>query len=215
MIDMSTIDFEKGGGLVPAIVQDAATRQVLMLGYMNRDAVERTLESGQVTFFSRSKGRLWRKGETSGNTLDLVSLCPDCDRDTILVEARPAGPVCHTGTVSCFGKADAPGLGFLGRLSDVIVSRRDADPDNSYVAGLLAKGLPRMAQKVGEEGVETALAAVSGDAVEVTSEAADLVFHLLVLLEGKGIAFEQVVDALRARHSAAVSPPRTSSEGRD
>ncbi|MEE2566736.1 bifunctional phosphoribosyl-AMP cyclohydrolase/phosphoribosyl-ATP diphosphatase HisIE [Hyphobacterium marinum] len=215
MTDAPDIDFDKGEGLVPAIVQDAATRQVLMLGYMNRDAFTRTLETGQVTFFSRSKNRLWTKGETSGNTLSLVSIRSDCDRDTLLVEARPAGPACHTGSVSCFDDGDAPGLGFLARLSDVIASRRDTDPSGSYVAKLLAAGPQRMAQKVGEEGVETALAAVSGDIADLTGEAADLVFHLLVLLEGKGVGFDTVIAELRRRHAEAVSPPQKSSEGRD
>lgn len=215
MIDPDSIDFEKGGGLVPAIVQDAETRQVLMLGYMNKAAVAQTLKTGLVTFFSRAKQRLWTKGETSGNTLGLVSVRADCDGDTLLVEARPAGPACHTGTISCFDDGDAPGLGFLARLSGVIASRREADPSESYVSKLLVTGPQRMAQKVGEEGVETALAGASGDAAALTEEAADLVFHLLVLLEGRNVAFADVVETLRARNSQAASRPQTSSVGQD
>lgn len=203
MMDLDAIDFAKGDGLVPAIVQDASTRQVLMLAYMDRAAVEQTLKSGLVTFFSRSKDRLWTKGETSGNTLSLVSIRSDCDGDTLLVEATPAGPACHTGTVSCFDDGDAPGLGFLARLGAVIASRRDVDPADSYVASLLAKGPLKAAQKVGEEGVETALAGAAENDEALTGEAADLLFHLMVLLESRGLTFAGVVETLRARHANA------------
>jgi phosphoribosyl-AMP cyclohydrolase / phosphoribosyl-ATP pyrophosphohydrolase len=200
MINPDDIDFAKGEGLVPAIVQDAETSQVLMLGYMNRSAVEVTLEENSVTFYSRSKKRLWRKGETSGNTLALVSIHIDCDRDTLLVKALPAGPVCHTGTPTCFGD-DAPASpGFLNTLERVIDERRSADPEASYVARLNASGLNTLAQKVGEEGVETALAGVVEGDEALRGEAADLVFHLMMLLRARGLSLADVVSTLEARH---------------
>ena len=174
---VSKIDFEKGGGLVPAIVQDADTLQVLMLGYMNADAVAKTQDTQLVTFYSRSRDTLWTKGETSGNSLTLVSLDIDCDKDTILVKARPAGPTCHEGTVSCFGDEGASGVGFLAYLESLIEDRKGADADSSYTAKLLQGPLRRAAQKVGEEGVETALAAVAEPEDTRTSEAADLIYH--------------------------------------
>ena len=201
MIDPDNVDFAKGDGLVPAIVQDADTRQVLMLGYMNRDALAQTVSTKRVTFFSRSKNRLWTKGETSGNTLSLVSIRADCDDDTLLVQARPAGPACHKGSVSCFDDGDAPGLGFLARLVSVIASRRDSDPDKSYVASLLAKGPLKTAQKVGEEGVETALAGAAQDDAALREESADLLFHLIVLLESRNVALSDVIETLRGRHA--------------
>ncbi len=201
MIDPDNVDFAKGDGLVPAIVQDADTRQVLMLGYMNRDALAQTVSTKRVTFFSRSKNRLWTKGETSGNTLSLVSIRADCDDDTLLVQARPAGPACHKGSVSCFDDGDAPGLGFLARLISVIASRRDSDPDKSYVASLLAKGPLKTAQKVGEEGVETALAGAAQDDAALREESADLLFHLIVLLESRNVALSDVIETLRGRHA--------------
>lgn len=200
MIDPDNVDFAKGDGLVPAIVQDADTRQVLMLGYMNRDALAQTVSTKRVTFFSRSKNRLWAKGETSGNTLSMVSIRADCDDDTLLVQARPAGPACHKGSVSCFDDGDAPGLGFLARLVSVIASRRDSDPDKSYVASLLAKGPLKTAQKVGEEGVETALAGAAQDDAALREESADLLFHLIVLLESRNVALSDVIETLRGRH---------------
>jgi len=200
VIDPDNVDFAKGDGLVPAIVQDADTRQVLMLGYMNRDALAQTVSTKRVTFFSRSKNRLWTKGETSGNTLSMVSIRADCDDDTLLVQARPAGPACHKGSVSCFDDGDAPGLGFLARLVSVIASRRDSDPDKSYVASLLAKGPLKTAQKVGEEGVETALAGAAQDDAALTEESADLLFHLIVLLESRNVALSDVIETLRGRH---------------
>lgn len=205
MIDISAIDFAKSGGLVPAIVQHARTRQVLMLGYMNEDAVRQTIDTGLVTFFSRSKDRIWVKGETSGNTLRLKAIRLDCDRDTLLVAAVPAGPVCHLGTPGCFDDGEAPGVGFLAALSDVVRSRRNADPKESYVARLLASGPLKAAQKVGEEGVEVALAAAAQDDTALTEEAADLVFHLLVALESRGIALSDVVETLRARHASSLA----------
>lgn len=195
------IDFEKGDGLVPAIVQDAGTLQVLMLGYMNEAAVRETKDSGLVTFFSRSRQKLWTKGETSGNTLQLVEMIVDCDNDTLLVKARPAGPTCHEGTVSCFGDAGAEGLGFLAYLEDLIIARKTADPKSSYTASLLQGPLRRAAQKVGEEGVETALAAVAETNDKLTSEAADLLYHLTVLLAAKDVPLSDVIKELQSRHS--------------
>ena len=194
------IDFEKGGGLVPAIVQDACTEQVLMLGYMNAQAVAKTQDSGLVTFYSRSRQTLWTKGETSGNTLSLVSMTADCDNDTLLVRATPAGPTCHEGTTSCFGDHGPVGIGFLSYLETLISGRKTADPESSYTAKLLQGPLRRAAQKVGDEGVETALAAVAETPDKLTSEAADLVYHLLVLLQAKDVDFKDVIDALRSRH---------------
>ena len=195
------IDFEKGGGLVPAIVQDADTLQVLMLGYMNADSVAKTNETGLVTFYSRSRKTLWTKGETSGNTLALVSMSVDCDKDTILVKARPAGPTCHEGTVSCFGDEGADGVGFLSYLETLIEGRKTADPESSYTAQLLQGPLRRAAQKVGEEGVETALAAVAETDDKLVREAADLFYHTLVLLAAKDVKLEAVIAELKGRHT--------------
>jgi len=200
MINPDDIDYAKGDGLVPAIVQHAETSQVLMLGYMNREAINATQEESFVTFYSRSKKRLWVKGETSGNTLALVSICIDCDRDTLLVKALPAGSVCHTGTPTCFA-SDAPASpGFLNSLERIIDERKQADPEDSYVARLTAKGLTKIAQKVGEEGVEAALAGVSEDDEALKGEAADLIFHLMMLLRARGLSLADVVSTLEARH---------------
>ena len=195
------IDFEKGGGLVPAIVQDAKTEQVLMLGYMNEASLTKTQDTGLVTFYSRSRQELWTKGETSGNTLKLQSITVDCDNDTLLVRATPTGPICHEGTVSCFGDKGPEGLGFLSYLEDLIEGRKSAEADSSYTASLLQGPLRRAAQKVGEEGVETALAAVAETEDKLTSEAADLVYHLLVLLAAKDVRFESVITELKGRHN--------------
>ena len=194
------IDFKKGGGLVPAIVQDAKTEQVLMLGYMNEASLAKTQDTGLVTFYSRSRKELWTKGETSGNTLKLQSITVDCDHDTLLVRATPTGPTCHEGTTSCFGDKGPEGLGFLAYLEDLIEDRKSADADSSYTASLLHGPLRRAAQKVGEEGVETALAAVAETEDKLTSEAADLVYHLLVLLAAKDVKFESVIAELKSRH---------------
>ena len=203
MIDPDTLDWAKMDGLVPAIAQDAATGEVRMLGYCNRAALEATLATRVVTFFSRSRSALWVKGETSGNRLELVDARADCDSDAILLLVRPIGPTCHTGTDSCFGDAGPPGAGFVATLAQTIADRAAADPDASYTARLLAQGIKRIAQKVGEEGVETALAAVTGDSAELESEAADLVYHLLVLLKASGSSLDKVVAELRRRHSAS------------
>ncbi|MDF4024072.1 bifunctional phosphoribosyl-AMP cyclohydrolase/phosphoribosyl-ATP diphosphatase HisIE [Luteibacter sp. PPL201] len=199
MTDISP-DFAKGDGLVPAIVQHARTGEVLMLGYMNATALETTRRSGLVTFYSRSKQRLWTKGETSGDTLSLVDVRQDCDADTLLVRALPAGPTCHTGTSSCFGDEVVPPLGFLAELDDVVASRHAERPEGSYTTRLFDGGIRRMAQKVGEEGVETALAAVAEDDEALLGEAADLVFHLMVMLRARGLGFERVAEKLASRH---------------
>jgi phosphoribosyl-ATP pyrophosphohydrolase/phosphoribosyl-AMP cyclohydrolase len=192
-----SIDWQKSGGLVPAIVQDATSGRVLMLGYMNRDAYDRTLSVGEAVFFSRSKQRLWRKGETSGNTLKVMEIRADCDGDTLLVRAEPAGPTCHRGTVTCFGEElDAT---LLDELEAVIDGRLAQRPEDSYVAKLAVAGVARAAQKVGEEGVETALAAVTRDDDGLAEESADLVFHLLVLLRIRGLSLEDLLAKLAAR----------------
>lgn len=194
------IDFEKGDGLVPAIVQDADTLQVLMLGYMNAEAVAKTQDTGLVTFYSRSRQELWTKGETSGNVLSLISLNIDCDSDTLLVKARPEGPTCHLGETSCFGTMGADGVGFVAYLDDLIRKRKSADASESYTAKLLQGPLVKAAQKVGEEGVETALAAVAEDVDSFKGEAADLIYHLLVLLAAKDVPLSDVIEVLRSRH---------------
>ena len=193
-------DWDKGSGLLPAIVQDADDGRVLMLGYMNEASAQLTRDLQLVTFYSRSRRCLWTKGETSGNTLQLVSMHLDCDADTWLVRARPTGPVCHLGTATCF--ADDPGnsVGFLGRLNQIVGSRADAEPEESYTARLLAEGLKRCAQKVGEEAVETALAAAVQDRSELRCEAADLLYHLLVLLHAADVSLGDVICELEERH---------------
>ncbi|WP_376692884.1 bifunctional phosphoribosyl-AMP cyclohydrolase/phosphoribosyl-ATP diphosphatase HisIE [Wenzhouxiangella sp. EGI_FJ10409] len=198
--DLENLDWNKGDGLLPAIVQDADDGRVLMLGYMNAEALEATRSSERVTFFSRSKQRLWTKGESSGNHLALVDVRVDCDRDTLLVLARPHGPTCHTGSETCFGDARLPAVGFLADLERTIQSRAGTDPASSYTARLLAEGVKRCAQKVGEEGVEVALAAAAGEREELESEAADLLYHLLVCLQSAGSDLESVVDTLIRRH---------------
>lgn len=194
------IDFEKGGGLVPAVVQDADTLQVLMLGYMSAESIAKTEETGLVTFYSRSRQELWTKGETSGNVLSLVSLKEDCDNDTILVKARPAGPTCHLGEISCFGTVGPDGVGFIAYLDNLIRKRKTADASESYTAKLLQGPLVKAAQKVGEEGVETALAAVAEDEDSFKGEAADLIYHLLVLLAAKDVPLSDVIEVLKSRH---------------
>ena len=195
------LDWSKGGGLLPAIVQHRRSGAVLMLGYMDRAALAQTLQSGKVTFFSRSKQRLWTKGETSGNFLLLESLHADCDNDAILVFAQPQGPTCHLGTASCFGDAARPPLAFLAELDALVAQRERERPAGSYTTKLFEGGARRIAQKVGEEGVETALAAVAQDEAALAGEAADLVFHLLVLLRARGLALQDVIDVLRSRHA--------------
>lgn len=205
MIDPATLDWDKVDGLIPAVVQDAASGEVRMLGYVDREALDATLRDGFVTFHSRSRGRLWRKGESSGNVLEVVDVRSDCDRDALLILARPHGPTCHTGAVSCFGNNGSPGTGFLADLARLVGERAGADPAESYTARLLAGGVKRISQKVGEEGVEVALAAVAGDAAEVTAETADLVYHLSVLLQAAGSSWEEVTAELRRRHASSAS----------
>ena len=200
MTDLAaTIDWAKGGGLVPLIVQHAHDGRVLMLGYTNRAALEETLATGEVHFWSRSRQRIWRKGETSGHVLALVSLAADCDGDALLCQAVPQGPTCHRGMASCFD-GTAPAHAWLNELQALIDARSSADPATSYVARLLAAPPARRGQKVGEEGVEVAIAAVSGSDEALVGEAADLVFHLLVLLRGRGLALADVVGELALRH---------------
>jgi phosphoribosyl-ATP pyrophosphohydrolase/phosphoribosyl-AMP cyclohydrolase len=196
---IETLAWEKQGGLLPAIVQDATTHRVLMLGYMDRAALSATLATGRVTFFSRSKQRLWMKGETSGDILELVSLQADCDADTLLVQAAPRGDTCHLGRVSCFPEAPAD---FLAELYALVRERERSRPEGSYTTRLFQGGVRRIAQKVGEEGVETALAAVAEDDAALLGEAADLSFHLLVLLRSRGLGLQDVLAVLRDRHAA-------------
>lgn len=192
--------WDKMDNLLPAIVQDALSGKVLMQGYMDRDALAKTLETGKVTFFSRSKQRLWTKGETSGNTLDLVSVACDCDQDSLLVLANPNGPTCHTGVESCWFDGSTPAFTFLADLERVLAARKNADPKSSYTASLYNKGIKRIAQKVGEEGVETALAATVHDKEELKNEAADLLYHLTVLLQASDMSLNDALDVLRKRH---------------
>jgi phosphoribosyl-ATP pyrophosphohydrolase/phosphoribosyl-AMP cyclohydrolase len=200
---VTNVDFDKSGGLVPAIVQDADSGAVLMLAYMNREALDETLKRRRAVFYSRSKQRLWEKGETTGHTLEVVDVAVDCDNDTLLVTARPRGPACHNGTITCFGdapRAAATAIGFLAKLEGIIAQRAAEKPGTSYTARLLDKGIAKVAQKVGEEGVEVALAGVAEDDGKVLEESADLVFHLLVLLRARGLSLKQVVDTLESRH---------------
>ena len=195
-----TLDFEKMGGLIPAIIQDNNTNKVLMLGFMNEEALEQTLSSGKVTFFSRTKNRLWMKGETSGNTLSVVSITPDCDNDTLLVKAIPAGPVCHKGTDTCFGEKNEEDILFLKYLQNFIERRRHEIPEGSYTTTLFQKGINRMAQKVGEEAMETVIEATNGTEDRLIYEASDLIYHLIVLLTSKGLRIDDLARELKKRH---------------
>ena len=196
------VDFAKSGGLVPAIVQDSLTGRVLMLGYMNEQALEQTISSGLATFYSRSKARLWTKGESSGNTLQVVGIKLDCDQDTLLIRARPAGPTCHTGTDTCWAE-DNRLEGFLGQLEAVIQSRKGANPETSYTASLFARGINKVAQKVGEEAVELIIEAKDDDEALFLNEAADLMYHYIVLLAAKGYQLEDVLKILAERHQSS------------
>ena len=195
--ELQSLDWGKGDGLLPVIVQDAGNLRVLMLGYMNAEALAATRESGFVTFFSRSKQRLWKKGESSGHVLELVSIQVDCDNDTLLVLAKPHGPTCHLQRDSCF--PEAPG-GFLADLDALVSQREQQRPPDSYTTRLFESGIRRIAQKVGEEGVETALAAVAQDDAALLGESADLLFHLIVLLRARGLALQDAVTVLQQRH---------------
>ncbi|HEX8625642.1 MAG TPA: bifunctional phosphoribosyl-AMP cyclohydrolase/phosphoribosyl-ATP diphosphatase HisIE [Allosphingosinicella sp.] len=197
--DIGSLAWEKMDGLLPAVVQDDSTGQVLMLGYMSREALAATLERGRAVFHSRSKGRLWEKGETSANSLVVRGVRADCDGDALLVQAEPAGPTCHLGTASCFG-GDVDGAGFLGVLGRIVAGRSSADPAESYTARLLAEGPAKVAQKVGEEGVELALAAVCRDRQGCIEETADLLYHVTVLMQARGFGWDDVAGVLRERH---------------
>lgn len=192
---------ELEGGLVPAIIQDATTKNVLMLGYMNQEALDKTLATKKVTFFSRSKQRLWTKGEESGNFLNLISIKNDCDSDTLLITVKPEGPTCHTGTDTCWGDNNDTNFGFLSQLEDIITSRKENKEDeNSYVASLFRKGINKIAQKVGEEAVETVIEAKDDNEDLFLNESADLLFHYLILLQAKGFKLNDIVKVLEGRH---------------
>lgn len=195
-----TINFDKNNGLVPAIIQDEKTNKVLMLGYMNQEALDKTQKSGKVTFFSRSRNTIWTKGETSGNYLELKSMTVDCDQDTLLVKASPAGPVCHTGQDTCFNEANSASHSFLSKLEELIKERKTIMPKGSYTTELFAKGINKIAQKVGEEAVEVVIDAMANNKGRVKEESADLLYHLLVLLAHQNIEFSEVVDVLEKRH---------------
>ena len=196
------LDFEKMNGLIPAIIQDNYTQKVLMLGFMNKEAYEKTVETGKVTFFSRTKNRLWTKGEQSGNFLHVVSIKADCDNDTLLIMVHPDGPVCHTGTDTCWGEKNEQDIMFLKELQDFIDRRRQEMPEKSYTTSLFNSGVNKMAQKVGEEAVETVIEACNGTDERLIYEGADLLYHLIVLLTYKGYRIEDLARALKERSSA-------------
>lgn len=196
------LDFEKMNGLIPAIIQDNYTQKVLMLGFMNKEAYEKTMETGKVTFFSRTKNRLWTKGEESGNFLHVVSVKADCDNDTLLIMVHPEGPVCHKGTDTCWGDKNQQDIMFLKELQDFIDRRRQEMPEKSYTTSLFNSGVNKMAQKVGEEAVETILEACNGTDERLIYEGADLLYHLIVLLTYKGYRIEDLARELKERHSA-------------
>ncbi len=198
--NLDQLAWDKQQGLIPAIIQDAITGVLLMQAYMNQEALIKTLETGRVTFFSRTRKCLWEKGETSGNTLHFKEIVSDCDGDSLMVLATPTGPVCHTGTATCWEEGPQPGLTFLSELEGVIAYRQTTPSETSYTAKLLKRGPKYIAQKVGEEAVETALAAVAGDDQEFLDESADLIYHLLVLINSRGLTLNDVVSVLKARH---------------
>ena len=195
------LDFDKMGGLIPSIIQDARTKNVLMLGFMNKEAYEKTLEINKVTFFSRTKNRLWTKGEESGHFLDVVSIESDCDNDTLLIKAIPNGPVCHTGSATCFNDNNEFGIEFLSHLQDFIEKRYQEMPEGSYTTSLFNSGVNRMAQKVGEEAIETVIEATNGTDGRMMYEAADMLYHLMVLFTSKGRRIEELAEALYRRHN--------------
>ncbi len=194
------LDFEKMGGLVPAIIQDNCTQKVLMLGFMNKEAYEKTVATGKVTFYSRTKKRLWTKGEESGNFLNVVSIKDDCDHDTLLIKANPTGPVCHTGADTCWNEKNEADILFLSYLQDFICKRHEEMPEKSYTTSLFQSGVNRMAQKVGEEAVETVIEATNGTDDRLIYEASDLIYHLIVLLTSKGMRIEDLARELKSRH---------------
>ena len=196
---IKSIAWDKGDGLVPAVIQDASTGDVLMLGYMNKESLAQTYTSKKVTFFSRSKQRLWVKGESSGNELSLVSIAIDCDQDTLLVKASPMGPVCHTGSETCFGQKDFSSITFLAELEKTIQSRKEQKVDYSYTSRLFNDGINKIAQKVGEEGVETVIAGLAEDDASLIGEASDLIYHLIVLLTERNLTLDDIVTELKKR----------------
>ena len=200
MINQMTLDFNKMGGLIPAIIQDADTQKVLMLGYMNEEAYQKTLDTGIVTFFSRTRQTLWTKGETSGNFLHLVSIKADCDQDTLLIQVHPDGPVCHTGADTCWGEENKQDILFLKDLQDFIDKRHQEMPEGSYTTSLFQSGINKIAQKVGEEAVETIIEACNGTDERLIYEGSDLLYHLIVLLTSKGYRIEDLANELRERH---------------
>ena len=211
------IDFDKMDGLVPAIIQDADTRMVLMLGFMNREAYEKTIQTGKVTFWSRTRQCLWTKGETSGHFLHLVDMKIDCDNDTLLVRVHPVGPVCHTGTDTCWAETnDKAPITFLSELQDYIEKRHEEMPEGSYTTSLFKKGVNRIAQKVGEEAWETVIEATSGSNEQLIYESSDLLYHLIVLLTSKGLRIEDAVEELHRRHDPSWDAERrkAKAEGR-
>ncbi len=199
--DLGALAWDKMDGMLPAAVQDRRSGCLLMLGYMNREALEATLRDGFATFYSRSRQRLWQKGETSGNRLRVSAVFEDCDSDALLVVCDPQGPTCHLGTTSCFGGSGPDGPAWLAELSAIVAERAAAGDETSYTRKLLAEGIPRIAQKIGEEGVELALAAVNRDTDGCAEEAADLMYHLIVLMEARGFGWDKVIAVLRQRHS--------------
>lgn len=201
MKQMQELNFDKLNGLIPAIIQDAQTDKVLMLGFMNKEAVEKTKQIGKVTFFSRSKGRLWTKGETSGNFLELVSMTEDCDQDTLLIKAHPRGPVCHTGADTCFKEENQSELGFLLQLAEVIKDRNENPSDSSYTSKLFKRGINKIAQKVGEEAVEVVIESKDENDDLFKNECADLLYHLMILLEAKQTSLPEIVSVLASRHA--------------
>lgn len=197
---ISEIDFQKSAGIVPAVIQDCNTRAVLMLGFMNREAVEKTMELEKVTFFSRSKNRLWTKGEESGNFLHFVSMKLDCDMDTLLVQAIPNGPTCHKGTTTCWGEPEHTSLNFLQKLESIIKNRKEYPKEDSYTSSLFKQGINKIAQKVGEEAVETIIEAKDNNNDFFLNESADLLYHYLILLQAKGFTLTDIVKVLEGRH---------------
>lgn len=194
------LDFQKTGGLIPTVIQDVNTNKVLMLGYMNEESLKITEEIGKVTFFSRSKNRLWTKGEESGNFLNVVSITPDCDNDTLLIKVHPDGPVCHTGADTCWNEENKTDISFLAYLQDFITKRHTEMPEGSYTTSLFQEGINRMAQKVGEEAVETVIEAVNGTDEGFLYEASDMIYHLIVLLTSKGYSLSDIAKELEKRH---------------
>ena len=194
------LDFKKMNGLIPAIIQDDYTQKVLMLGFMNEEAYKKTVETGKVTFFSRTKNRLWTKGEESGNFLQVISIKADCDNDTLLIKVSPAGPVCHTGTDTCWGEENKQDIMFLKELQDFIDKRHEEMPEGSYTTSLFKSGCGRMAQKVGEEAIESVIEAMANNNERLIYEASDMIYHLIVLLTSKGLKIEDLAQELQKRH---------------